>query len=108
MCPINLLSYVIPDAFSSSNSDTYSMTISDSNPEAIPESNPDHSHRSTLLQEGGLRQWLCEAVGEHLRSRYLAQVDLSVSSHIYSKIVLGCNVRNCCSAENSVFDTCNH
>jgi hypothetical protein len=124
---INLLSDGIPDAFSISNSDTISATISErteeiseafpkSNPEpipeaiseAIPESNSDHSHRSTLLQEDGLRQWLCEAVGEHLSSRCIAQVDLSVSSHICSKIVLGRNVCNCSSAVASVLDARDH
>jgi len=63
-----------------------------------------HSHRSTLLQEGGLWQWLCEAVGEHLNCRYVAQVDLSLSSHICSMIVLDCNVCNCSSVLDSVFD----
>jgi len=82
-CPINSLSDGIPDTSSSSNSDTNSVT----NPESISESNSNHSHCSTLLQEGGLRQWLCEAVGEHLSSRYVAQVDLSISSHICIKIV---------------------
>jgi len=108
-CPINLLSDGIPDAFSSSN--TISVTIPETIPdcteaisEAIPNSNPDHSHRSTLLQEARLRQWLCEAVGEHLSSRYVAQVDLSISSHICSKIVLGRNVCNCSSAVDSVLD----
>jgi len=122
-CPINLLSDGIPNAISSSNSDTISVTIpetisdsiTDSNPEAIPEAIPesnsvhieaisDHSHSSTLLQEGGLRQWLCEAVGEHLSSRYVAQVDLSNSSHICNKILLGRNVCNCSSAVDSVLD----
>jgi len=36
-----------------------------------------------------------EAVSEHLSSRYLAHVDLSISSHICNKIVLGRNVCNC-------------
>jgi len=116
-CPINLLSDGIPNAFSSSDtiSVTIPETISDcteaiseaipnSNPETIYESNSDHSHRRTLLQEGGLRQWLCEAVGEHLSSRYVAQVDLSISSHICSKIVLGHNVCNCSSVVDSVLD----
>ena len=116
---INLLSDGIPDAISFSNSDTIPATISDhtealseaiphSNPETIsetiPESNSDHSHRCTLPQEGGLRQWLWEAVGEHLSSRCVAQVNLSISSHICSKIVLGCNVCNCSSAVDSVLD----
>jgi hypothetical protein len=116
----------IPDAISMSNSDTICVTISetismhieaiseaisDSDPEtiaeAIPESNSDHCHRCTLHQQGGLRQWLCEAVGEHLSSRYVAQVDLSVSSHICSKIVLGRNMCNCSSAVDSVLDARN-
>jgi len=41
---------------------------------------------------------------EHLSSRYVAQVNLSVSSHICSRIVLGCNVCNCCSTVDSVLD----
>jgi hypothetical protein len=109
MCPIDLLSHGIPDAFSSS--DTIPATISKRTAaisEAIPNSNPefisDHSHRTTLLQNGGLRQRLCETVGEHLSSRYVAQVDLSISSHICSEIVLGCNVCNCSSAVDSVLD----
>ena len=108
---INLLSNGIPDAISSSDTSSISNTISVTIPEcteaiseAIPESNSDHSHCSTLLQEGGLRQWLCEAVGEHLSSRYVAQVDLSISSHTCSKIVLGRNVCNCSSAVDSVLD----
>ena len=104
-CPIDLLSDCIPDAISNSN--TVPVTISEHTkaiPKAIPESNSDHSHRSTLLQEGGLRQWLCEAVGEQLSSRYVAQVDLSISSHICIKIVLGRNVCNCSSAVDSVLD----
>jgi len=96
MCPINLLSDGIPDAYSSSI--TMSVTI----PESISESNPDHSHRNTLLQEGSLWQRLCEAVGEHLSGRYVAQVDLSISSHICGKIVLGRNACNCSSAVDSV------
>jgi hypothetical protein len=47
---------------------------------------------------------LCEAVGEHLSSRYVAQVNLSVSSHFCSEIVLGRNVCNCSSAVDSVID----
>jgi len=116
---INFLSDCIPKAISNSNTDTIRATISErseaiseaipnSNPEAIPEaiseSNSDHPQCSTLLQDGRLQQWLCEAVGEHLSSRYVAQVDLSVSSHICSKIVLGCNVCNCSSEVDSVPD----
>jgi len=112
---INLLSDGLPFAISISNCDTIPATVSEStkamskaipnsNPEAIPESNSDHSHRSTLLQEGRRQEWLREAVGKHLSSRYVAQVDLSVSSHICSKIVLGCNVCNCSSAGDSVLD----
>ena len=104
-CPINSLCDGIPDAISNSN--TIPVTISkrtEAISEAIPESNSDHSHRSTLLQEGGLRQWLCEAVGEHLSSRYVAQVNLSISPQICSKIVLGHNVCNCSSAVDSVLD----
>jgi hypothetical protein len=122
-CPINLVSDRIPNAFSSSNADTIPATISErteaiseaipnSNPEAIPEaiseaiseSNSDHSHCSALLQEGRLRQWFCEAVGEHLSSRYVAQADLSISSHICSQILLGRNVCNCSSVVDSVLD----
>jgi hypothetical protein len=112
---MNLLSDGIPETFSSSNSNTIPVTISErteaiskaipnSNPETIPKSNSDHIHRYTLLQGCGLRQWLCEAVSEHLSSWYVAQVDLSVSSYICTKIVLGHNVCNCSSVVDSVLD----
>jgi hypothetical protein len=107
-CPINLLSNGIPDAISNFNSDTIAVTISKAIPdgtEAISKSNPDHSHRSTQLQESGLGQWLCKAVGEHRSSWYIAPVNLSISSHICSKIVLGRNVCNCISTVDSVLDT---
>jgi hypothetical protein len=139
-CAINLLSDGIPDAYSSSNSDTISATIpesvsdfiSDSNPDAIseaisesipdsipkaipeaipkaiPESNSNHSNSSAMLQEAGVWQWLWEAVGEHLSSRYVAQVDLSDSSHSCSKTVLGRNVCNSGSGVDSVLDTRDH
>jgi len=92
-CPIKLLSNRIHDAISGSNFDTISMTISravseaiaNSNPERISESDSDHSHLVTLLQEGGSLLRLCEAVGDHLSSRYVAQVHLSISSHICSR-----------------------
>ena len=120
-CPIDLLSNGIPDAFSSSNAipaiisectEAISEAIPNSKPEAIseaisesiPEANSDHCHHCTLLQEGELRQWLCEAVGEHLSSRYVGQVHLSLSSHICSKIVLGRNVCNCSSEVDSALD----
>jgi len=99
-CPNNLLSDGSLDAFSISNSDTIPTTIS----EAIPKSKSDHSHCSTLFQDVGFRQWLCEAVGEHLSSQYVAQVDLSISGHICSKIVLGRNVCNCIATVDSVLD----
>jgi len=60
-----------------------------------------------LLQEGVLHQWPWEAVGNHLCSWYIAQVDLSISSHICSIIVLCCNVYTCCCMVYSVFDTRN-
>jgi hypothetical protein len=118
-CPINLLSDGIPEAISSST--TFSVTISktildsitDFNPEgiskpteAISKFNSDHSHWNTLHQESGLRQWLCEVVGEHLSSLYVAQVDLSMSSHICSKIVLGRNMYNYSSGVDSDLDGC--
>jgi len=116
-CRIDLHSDGIPVAISSS--DTISVTTSDTiseytkaiykaipncNPETVPESNLVHSHRSTLHKEGGLWQWLGEAVGEHLSSRYVAQFDPSFSIHTCSKIVLGCNACNCSSAVHSVLD----
>jgi len=115
---IHLLSDDIPNAISISNSDTIPTTISESteassepipisDPETIPESKSNHSHRITLLQEGRHREWLCEAVSVHLSHRYLAQFDLSVSSHICSKIVLGCIVCNCSYAVDSVLDANN-
>jgi hypothetical protein len=106
---MNLLSDGIPNAFSSSDTTFVTMSehtegisaaITNSNTESIS----DHFHRCTLLQEGGLRQWLCEAVSEHLSSRYIAQVHLSISSHIGCMIVLGCNVCNCSSVVDSVLD----
>jgi len=103
MFPINFLSDGIPDAVS----DSYPYTIPATrfeHTEAISEANSNHSHRCTLLQEGGLRQWLCDGVGEHLSSRYVAQVNLSISGHICSKIVLGCNVCNCSSMVDSGLD----
>jgi len=116
-CPINLLLNGIPDAISNSNSNTIRTTISertkasseaipDSNPKTISKSNPDHSLCNTLLQEGGLHQWLCETVGKYLSSQYIVQVDLSISRHICSKIVLGCNVCNCGSVVDSVLGDC--
>jgi len=107
LCPINWLSNSIPNAFSNFHSDTISVAISErmeASSEAIPKSNSDHSHCTSPLQEGGLRQCLCETGSEHLHSRYVAQVDLSISRHICSKIVLGGNVCNCRSAVDSVLD----
>jgi len=114
-CPINLLSDGILDAISISNADAIPTTISrctkaiskvvpNSNPETISEFNPNHPHHSTLLQEGGLRQWLCEAVSEHLSSRYIAQVDLSISIYICNMMVLRRNVCNCRSGVDPVYD----
>jgi len=112
MCSFNLFSAGIPDAISSANSGIIYMTIANaisetipnSIPESISESNPAHSHCSTLLQERAPRQRLCEAAGEHLRSRYVAEVNISMSSDICCKIVLGCNVCNCSSIVDSVLD----
>jgi hypothetical protein len=106
---MNLLSDGIPNAFSSSDTTFVTMSehtegISAAIPNSNTESISDHFHRCTLLQEGGLWQWLCEAVSEHLSSRYIAQVHLSISSHIGCMIVLGCNVCNCSSAVDSVLD----
>jgi hypothetical protein len=98
LCPINLLSDGLFDAFSSS--DTIPAIISEPT-----ETISDHSYRCTLLQEGGFLLWLCEAVSDHLSSRYAVQVDLSISRHICNKGVLGYNVCNCSSAVNSVPDT---
>ena len=111
---VNLLEINVLDEFTFwrpsrwlSNSNTVLATIvghTKAISDAIPESNSDHSHPSTLLPEGGLWQWLCEAVCEHLSSRYVAQVDLSSSSHICSKIVLGRKVCNSNSAVDCVLD----
>jgi hypothetical protein len=78
-----------------------------SNSESILKSNSNHSHYSTLLSQGGLWQLLCEAVGEHLSSGYVAQVHLSISSQICSNIVLRCNMWNCSSNIESVLDARN-
>jgi len=106
MCPITFLRNRILDAISDSNSDVLSMTISDFNPKAIchPISIP--SHCSSVLQVDGLQLRLCEAVSKHLCSRYIAEVDLSICSHLSSKILDGPNVCNCCSAADSVLDVC--
>ena len=85
--------------------DAISEDILNPNSNTIPKSDLDHSHRSTVLQEGGHRQWLCEAVGKHLSSWYVAQVDISITSHIWGKIVLGRNVCNCSSFVASVLGT---
>jgi hypothetical protein len=84
---------------------TISMTTSKSNSEMIYESNPHYSHCSRLLQEGRLRLWLYETVCKHLGSPYVAQVNLSISSTICSKILLGPNLGNCSAAVDSVRDT---
>jgi hypothetical protein len=119
--PINLLSDGIPDAISTSDtiSETIPETISYSNPETIskafpntiseatPKFNSDDSHHGTLLQDNRFRQQVCEAVSKHLSSQYIAQVDLSISSHVCSKIVLRRNVCNCSSAVDSNLDACN-
>jgi len=80
------------------------VTIPEAIPDAIHKSNSDHSHCSRLVQEGGLQEWLYEAVGEQLSSRYVGSVNLFVSSHICSKIVLGRNMCNCSSAVDFVLD----
>jgi len=98
---INLVSYGTPNAISST--DTVPVTILDRT-KAISDANSYHSHCSALLLEGALWQWLCEAVGEHLSSPYVAPVNLSISSHICSKIILGHNVCNCSSMVDSVLD----
>jgi hypothetical protein len=101
----------ISEAIPNSNSEAIPKSIPKAIPQAIskanPECNSDHSHCSALHQVGGFRQWLCEAVGEHLSSRYVAQVDLSDSRHICSKIVLGRNVYNCSSTVDCVLDAGN-
>jgi hypothetical protein len=63
-----------------------------------------HSHCSILLKEDGLRQSLCEAVGENLGIQYIAQVDLSVTSHVSSKTVLGRNMCNCSATVGAILD----
>jgi hypothetical protein len=50
---------------------------------------------------------VCEAVSNHLSGQYIAQVDLSISSHVCSKIVLRRNVCNCSSAVDSNLDASN-
>ena len=109
MCPIDLLSNGIPDAISNSNSNTISVTISAEIRESISDyiTASNHSHCSTLLQEGGLRQRLCEAVGKHLSSWYITQVDLFICSHGCRKMVFCRNVCKCSSAGDSVLDSHN-
>jgi len=97
----------IPDAISSSGTIPMAIletvlvhiaiipkAIPNSHPETIPASYSDYADLSTLLQEGGHQQWLCEAVGDYLSSWYIAEFDLSISSHICCKIVHGRNVCN--------------
>jgi len=123
-CPINLLSKGIRNAISrsdtipvtaSEDSDTIPVTISEysvalskdicnSHPATISEADSDHSHHCTLLHAGGLWQRLCEAVGQHLGSRYVTQVDLSIARYICCKIVRGCNVCNYSSTVDPVLD----
>jgi len=115
-CPINFLHDGIPNGIYSS--DRISVTTSEftkvisvatchSNCKVISEANSNHSHCGTLLQAGGLWQPRCEAVGKHCSSRYIAQVDLSISSHNCSKIVVGCKVGNCSSTVGSDLDAHN-
>jgi len=75
MCIINLLSGAIPDAISSSDTspvtisrywEAISEAISNSHPKTISETNTDHSHPCIPVQDGGLRQWLWEAVSKHV------------------------------------------
>jgi len=64
-----------------------------------------HCIKKAGLGRGLVKQSVSiSAVGEHFSSRYLAQVDISISSHICSKIVLGRNLCNCSSAVDSVLD----
>ena len=104
-CSINLRSDCIPDAISCSETIPvtiymYTKAIAD----AIADSNAVHSHRSTLLHEGWLWRWLCEAVSKYISSWYVAQVDLSISRHICSKRVVGHTVCNCRCPVDSVLD----
>jgi len=111
----HILSDGIREVISNFNSDTIPATIfvltntrtkaiPNSNAVSIFKSNPNQTHRSTPLRAGGLLPWLCEAVGGHLSSQYVTQVDLSFSGHLFSMTVLGRNVCNCSSAINSVLD----
>ena len=121
-CQIILYSAGIYNAISNSTSDMIPVTISVTSSmnitltisvticmhiEAISKSNSIYSHGSTLLPEGRLWEWLCEAVCEHLSSRYIAHVNLSISSHIFSKIVLDWNAYNSSSAVDAVINACN-
>jgi len=106
-CSINLLSDGSSDTIS--HSDTIPITNSEYTEvifKAMLKSNSDHSYCSTVLLASGFWQGLCEAVGEHLSSWYVSQVNLSISSHICSKILLGHNVCNCTSARDCVLNAC--
>jgi len=98
----------IPGALSATISDCITHSYPEVTPKAIPEaileSNSIHAHSTTLHQDGGFWQRVCEAVGKYLSSQCLAQVDLSISSHICSKIVFGRNVCDWISAVDSVHD----
>jgi len=96
-----------PNTISNSTSHNIFHTISenisnfftDSNPKANSEAtsmpSSDHSHSSIQLEDGGHWQWHCEAVSNHLSCCYVAQINLSISSHICIQIVLGRNVWDC-------------
>jgi len=72
------ISEAIPKTISNSSTMYNSEAIS----EAIPKSVSNHSNCDTLHQEGGLLRGYCEAVGRHLCSRYVAEVNLPISSHM--------------------------
>jgi len=97
VCPIDLFSDGSSNTIPITNSE-YTEVIS----KAISKSNSVHFHCSTVLLESVVQQWLCEAVGEHLSSRCGSHVNLSISSHICSKILQGHNVCHCTSAGDSV------
>ena len=117
ICLIKVLSNGILDAIFHLNLCTIPMTISEHikaiseanpnyNSKYICQSNSDCSHCQTLLLEGGLLQRLWEAVSKHLSSWYVAQLDLSISSHICCKKALYHKVCNCGSMDHSVPDPC--
>jgi len=117
-CSIKIISNGIPNSVSSSDaiasadtipvtSSDYTTAMSETISKSYPKTISDHSNLSRLQYQGSLLQSIWEVVSEHLSSQYIAQVDHSISRHVYSRIVVGCNVCNCRYVVDSVPDAQN-